>query len=205
MSTWTERYESLLYTAAALGTQSDDTALVKSSKRVHAVLQDWREIEADGVRLKTLAIAARARVQVADAALDHRLAVFARAILQDVSEDSELYRRFFPEPHEEVIALGLDAELPTAMLVAGLLADEQQLIPEGWREHREPVQRAVQLGNVALGDRAEAYAALGRHRAREEAWLETASAVDESVRERIRRIAESRGLSPRWAASFFPR
>ena len=198
---WDDVFEDLLFTAAALATQADDPALAPLLQRVEAALAEQRAVDADRQRLRAQAIAARARVAVADAALDHQLARFAKALVRESEPGSEGYVRFFPEPHEDVIALGLDAELPVATLIAELLADEESC-SEALRAHAPGVQQAVRLGNVALSDRAEAYAALGRLEARIEAWRETAAATKASVRRRLGALAEEQGLDGRWVASF---
>lgn len=198
-----DEYEELVYTTSALATQADDPALAPLLQRASAMLEDWLGIDAERRRLRSTAIAARARVAVADAALDHCVNAFAKALIDKDGRDSELYRRCFPEPHEQVIELGLDAELPAAMLVIAILGEDEDL-GASLEAHSAPLAHAVRLGNVVLTERAEAYAALGRHQARIEAWLEGAAAAERSLRRVLSELAQERGLGPRWAESFFP-
>lgn len=200
---WGNDYESLLYTTSALATQADDPSLASLLRRAGAMLEDWLVIEADRRRLRGTAVAARARVAVADAALDHCIGAFAKALIDEDGQDSDLYRRCFPEPHDQVIEFGLDAELPAAMLVVAILGEDEDL-GASLETHATPLTQAVRLGNVVLTERAEAYAAIGRHQARVEAWLEGAAAAERSFRRTLSTLAETRGLRPAWAASFFP-
>jgi len=197
-----DAYESLLYTTSALATQADDPALAPLLKRSSGMLEDGLAIDAELHRLRGTAVAARARVAVADAALDHCVGAFAQALINKDGRDSDLYRRCFPEPHEQVVELGLDAELPAAMLVIAILGEDEDL-GASLEQHAAPLRQSVQLGNVVLTERAEAYATLGRHQARVEAWLEGAAAAERSLRRVLGELAQARGLGPRWAASFF--
>ena len=198
-----DAYEALLYTTSALATQADDPALAPLLKRASSMLEDWIAIDSEQRRLRGSAVAARARIAVADAALDHCVSAFAQALIDKDGRDSDLYRRCFPEPHEQVIEMGLDAELPAAMLIIAILGEDEDL-GASLEEHATPLSQAVQLGNLVLTERAEAYATLGRHQARVEAWLEGAAAAERSLTRVLGELAEARGLGPRWAASFFP-
>ena len=122
---WEEAYEGLAFSAFALATQADDPQLAKLATEVRGLLGDWEHVEADRRRARAEAIAARAHVAVADAALDLALTRIAETILgeTDGSREHGLYQRFFPEPHERVIALGLDAELPIAAAAMAQLDD----------------------------------------------------------------------------------
>lgn len=200
---WEEVYEDLAFTAFALASQADDGAIARLFTQVQSVLADWVAIEADRRQLRGAAIAARAQVKVADAALDLALGKIAEAVLAetDGSRDHDLYQRFFPEPHERVIALGLDAELPSAGLVMAQL-DEGDA-PTSLTANADGLRLCLTVGNQALVARAETYAALGRLQARVEAWFETAFAVHENVQADLIDLGDERGLSERWAESFF--
>lgn len=203
---WEEAYEELAYTAFALRTQVDDPPIAKLHTEVVGVLGDWERIEADRRQLRGAAIAARANVRVADAALDLVLHKLAETILQETDDDpeAELYTRFFPEPHERVIALGLDAELPIASAAMAQL-DEGEAVPEPLMAHVSPLRSCLTLGNAALAARADAYAGLGRLQARIEAWMETADATARNVHADLTALGDARGLSYRWTSSFFAR
>lgn len=200
---WLHARGELVHLGAALATQADVPPLDRLLRRVRGELEEWQQIEADGEDLRHLATAACARVAVADAALDHRLARLGDALI--ANGEPERYARFFPEPHEEVIALGLACELPAAMLAAERLAEAGS--EDGGSElaetHLEPLRAAIQLGTVALSDRAHAYAELGRHQARLEAWLESHGAIVATTRATLARVAGERGLSERWVRAFF--
>jgi hypothetical protein len=200
---WDDTYEDLAYTAFALATQADDPALGALYARVTGVLADWERIEADRRRLRGAAIAARAAVQVADAALDIELRRLAEAVLAECEGDraSELYRRYFPEPHEHVIALGLDGELPAASVAMAQLDESKP--SDALLAHVVPLRTCLALGNAALMQRAEAYAELGRMQARLEAWLEGAAATMRTVRRDLASLGETRKLGHHWSASFF--
>lgn len=203
---WELQFESLAFTVEALlaHPEPDDQELGRLAARTTAVLADWEEIDADGRGLGRNALHAAARVRAADIALDHALGVFAADVLEAASGDraSELYGRFFPEAHEDVLEMGLDASLPVVML--GVLSLEQDsALPEGLRAHSTTLKDAVSLGNAALAERAEAFADLGRHQARVEAWKETAAATHRNLFRALTRLATARGLPERWASAFF--
>lgn len=201
---WEDAYEELAFTAFALSTQADDAVVGRLLTEVRAVLGDWERIEADRMRLRGEAIASRAAVRVADAALDVTLGKLAEVILEETGGDREdaLYHRFFAQPHEHVIELGLDAELPTASAAMAQL-DEGEAVPDALKALIDPLRRCLTIGNQALGAKADAYADLGRLEARVEAWFETASAVARSVHRELTQVGEERGLPYRWTASFF--
>lgn len=201
---WDDTYEDLAFTAFALATQTDDAAIGPLYVKVTGVLADWERIEADRRRLRGAAIAARAAVHVADCALDLELHRLADAVLAECDGDrgSELYRRFFPEPHEHVIELGLDGELPAASVAMAQLDEGKP--SEALQAHVNPLRACLTIGNSALVQRAESYAELGRMQARLEAWLESAAAVTRTVRAELARVGQERGLGAHWSASFFP-
>lgn len=203
---WEESYEEIAFTAFALASQADDADLAKLARELGGVLADWERIETDRRRLRAAAIASRAHARVADAALDLALTKIAEAILAatDGKTDHDLYQRFFPEPHERVIALGLDAELPIAAAAMAQL-DEGEVVPEALRGYAETLRACLSIGNAALTARAEAYADLGRLEARVEAWLETAECTLRNVHGDLTLLGDRRGLSYRWTASFFAR
>jgi len=205
-ASWEEAYEELAYTAFALRTQADDPQIAKLHTEVVGVLGDWEHIEADRRRLRATAIAARANVRVADAALDLALRKIAETILEetDGDADADLYTRFFPEPHERVIALGLDAELPIASAAMAQL-DEGEAVPDALKAHIDPLRSCLTVGNAAITGRADAYAGLGRLQARIEAWMETADATARNVHSDLTALGDARGLSYRWTSSFFAR
>ncbi len=204
-ASWENVYEELAFTAFALQTQADDAALARYFTQVQGVLADWERIEADRRQIRAAAIAARAHVKVADAALDLLIQRIAETTLAESDgERGELYQRFFPEAHERVVALGLDGELPAASVVMAHL-DEGREVPEALMAYVDPLRRCLALGNGALTGRADTYAALGRLQARVEAWLETADAVSRNVHTDLTKLSEERGLSYRWVASFFTR
>ncbi len=201
---WLRRRGDLIFVGAALATQSDDPRIHRLLARIRAELEEWQAIETDGEDLRAMATAARARVSIADAALDHRLHRFATDLLETCDAASDTYQKFFPEPHEEIIALGLACEIPMATLVLGRLASKDHAAQTLRDAHADALRAALQLGHVALSDRAEAYAALGRHQARTEAWLTSCAAILRTTRDALAKLAEDRRLSPRWVDAFFP-
>ncbi len=159
------------------------------------------EITLDGFALRRRAIAASAAVQHADAMLDSFIAKFARDVQSIGDAGKALYDRFFPTHHADVIELGLDAEVPVAALILNTLDDET--VPASLREHKPMVHALLQRANGALTERAEAYAVLGRHQARVDAWLESAAGLQRGLRRTLHGLAESTGRPSRWALSFF--
>lgn len=202
---WEAAFEALAYLNEALCAFTGDEALHRLSDRVSRVLVDGERIEHDRRLIWRSLVAAQAHVRLADAALDHQLSLFAHVLLEHVegSRDHALYRRVFPEPHEDIIDLGLDAEVPMVTLVLSVL-DEDESIVANVRDRRDLLRRALQQANGALAERADAYANLGRHRARVEAWLETASCTSRVVGRELERIAKERRLGTRWLQAFVP-
>lgn len=200
---WDAAYESVAFTLEALRAY-EDPALGPLAARLGVVVRDWHGINGKGLELRHEAVAAEARVAVADALLDGALERFAGALLEHTqgSREHELYKRLFPAPHEEVVALGLDAEVPVVTLIAQTLEQEEGL-PDGLRSHREPLRAALQRGTAALSGRPTALANLGRHAARMEAWLEHAANSRQSIHRSLRAVAEQRRLPARWVQGFF--
>jgi hypothetical protein len=197
-TSWEATWASLTQAAFALDTVSDDEALAPVSRRVQASLREWAELEAQRLRLRTAALGASARIRVADAALDHRIEALASLVIESHGgEKGERYRSLFPEPHDGIVALGLDAEVPAVTLVLSELERAQDL-PEDLRAHIEPLRTALQVSNRALMDRGEVYAALGSLQARVEAWLDSADVLREHVYDTLGTIAKDRGLPLRW-------
>ncbi len=204
---WQCEFESLAFTAEALlaHPEPDDQELGRLARRVASVLADWEEIDGGGRGLRRAAIYAAARVRAADVALDVAIGAFANDVLRVVSDDrgSDLYQRFFPEPHEDVIELGVDAALPAVMAITlALSADEA--VSNDFGKHADDLRASMQLAHTALAERADVLADFGRHLARVEAWKESARATRRNLRRAIGALAEGRGLPPRWAAAFFP-
>lgn len=202
---WEAAFEGLAYLHEALSSFFDDEALRRLAQRTAMVLVDGERIEHDRRLLWRSVVASQAQVRLADAALDHQLSLFAGVLLDQVKGDrgDALYTRLFPEPHEDVIDLGLDAEIPVVTLILMVL-DEDESIPARLRDRRDILRAALMKGNAALGNRAETYANLGRHRARVEAWLETASCTSRAVGRELERLAKERGLGMRWLQAFVP-
>ncbi len=203
---WEAEFQSLAFTAEALlaHPEPDDQPLGRLASRTASVLADWEEIDLDGRALRRDAIHAAAKVRAADIALEEALGLLVQDVLDATGDDrnSDLYQRFFPEPHEDLIEMGLDASLPVVMgfLVA---LDQDDSLPEQVRAHEDTLRPALQLGNSALAERAEALANLGRHQARTEAWRETAAATRRNLHRALGRIAEQRNLPARWVDAFF--
>jgi hypothetical protein len=199
---FTTMYETLTLTAEALKTHPEDPELARLARWLGGALADWEAIEAAGLGLKKLSLQAAAHVRVADALLDHALGAFATALLDHLKGDtrSALYQRLFPEPHQDVIDLGLDAELPVAAHIVAALEHDEALA--ALKEHRAALGAVVALGTRALTTRADALANLGRHTARMQGWLESAGSMQAIVARTVTRVAEERKLSPRWARAF---
>lgn len=203
---WESDFESLAFTAEALiaHPDPDDAELGRLSRRATAVLADWEEIDMAGRGARRAALNAAARVRAADVALDQSLTEFARDLLAHVHGDRnhELYTRLFPEPHEDVIELGVDAELPSATLLLMAL-DADPSLPAHLKSHHGALRVAVQLGTRALAERADTLADIGRHHARVEAWRDGAAAMMRNLHRWINNVGEARNMPPRWASAFF--
>ncbi len=193
------------FTVEALSALPGDADLVKLSSRAAALLNDWENIEAEGQRLSRAVVRATAHVRIADVTLAIALGAFANDLLELVKGDTsnELYGRYFAEPHEDVIAMGLDSEVPEVTLIVHALDRAGDDAPASLRAHLEPLRTGLKLGNGALASRSDALADLGRHSARVEAWYEAAESTLGSIHARLGRISESRGLPETWPDAFF--
>lgn len=195
--------DALTFTVEALSARGDDAKLQGLAQRLAPLLSDHATIEADGRALRRAVIAATARVKVADAALDAGISAFARELLtlSGGAEDAR-YQGYFVDGHDDIIALGLDSELPQVAVIVGRL-DGDADAPAALRAHLEPLRAAMRLGNAALADRSDAYTDLGRHEARCVAWRETAGCALRSTRRALVALATDRGLAPTWIDTFF--
>jgi hypothetical protein len=193
------------FTVEALAAIAGDADLHKLSARVNGLLTDWEGIDAEGRRLERAVIRASAHVKVADATLDAAIAAFATDLVAHVGGDLShaTYTGFFTEPHDEVIAMGLDSEVPEVTLIVHALDQQGEAAPAKLRAHLEPLRAGLKLGNGALASRSDALADLGRHMARVEAWHETAAASLRSTHAALARTALKRALPASWADAFF--
>lgn len=195
--------DALLFSVEALSTRDDDPALLALAARLRPLVEDFAVIEADGRERRRAVIAATARAKVADAALDAGIAAFARDLVAlSGGADDPRYKGYFVDGHDEVIAMGLDSELPQVAVIVGRL-DADPDAPPVLRAHLGTLRAALQLGNSALGDRSDAYADLGRHEARCVAWRETASCALRGARRALVALATDRGLAPNWVDTYF--
>jgi hypothetical protein len=195
-------YESIAFTVEALAARADEAELTRLADRVRGVLTDWENLHATRRLLRRAALQASAHVHVADATLDSAIGTFAREVVAVSGRDSALYQRFFPESHEEIIAMGLESELPVVTLVLAQL-DTSSDVPAPLAAHAVALRAGLRLGNAALANRADALADLGRHSAREESWGETSLASLVSVRRTLEKMAVTRGLPASWVSAFF--
>lgn len=202
---WEQAYESVAFTVDALSTHPTDHDLVRLAGRVASLLTDWEAIHADGRRLRRAVVFSTARARVADATLDGAIGAFAADLLAIVNNDttSDLYKRFFTEPHEDIIAMGLDSEVPIVTLIVSALGQNTET-PDALKKHHVALLDGLRLGNSALASRSDALADLGRHTARVESWYDSARSTLNSVGRALSRLASDRKLSPSWADSFFP-
>jgi hypothetical protein len=195
-------YESVAFTVEALAARPDDADLARLADRVRGVLADWESLDATRRSLRRTALQASAHVHVADATLDAAIAAFARDLVAVAGQNSELYQRFFPDSHEEIIAMGLESELPVVTLVLAQL-DASTDVPAHLASHTDGLRAGLRLGNGALANRADALAELGRHGAREQSWDETSLATLVSVRRALEKLATTRSLPASWVSAFF--
>lgn len=195
--------DELIFSVEALSARADDAALHGIAARLTSLIDDFAAIDLDGRARRRAILAATARAKVADAALDAGIAAFARDLLALAggSEDPR-YAGYFVEGHEEVIAMGLDSELPQVAVIVGRL-DGDADAPAALRAHLEPLRAALQMGTAALADRSDAYADLGRHEARCVAWRETAACALRGARRALVTLATDRGLAATWVDTYF--
>lgn len=195
---WEASWAALTQAAFALDAVSDDESIAPLLRRVQASLREWSEIESQRLRLRTAALGVTARIRVADAALDHRIESIGSAVIESHGgRDGARYKSLFPEPHEGIVALGLDSEVPAATLVLSELERAQDL-PSDLTAEIEPLRTALQVSNRALVDRGEVYSALGSLQARVESWLDSAAILHDHVLSELGVIAKQRGLPLRW-------
>jgi hypothetical protein len=193
------------FTMEALSAIPGDVELTKLATRASALLDNWGSIDAQSRLLERDVIRASAHVRVADAMLDAALAAFASDLVGVVAGNLQhaLYVRFFPVQHDEVIAMGLDSEVPEVTLIVHALDHGAGDVPERLRVHVEPLRAGLRLGNGALASRSDALGELGRHMARVEAWHEAAESTQRSLHTALARIADKRKLPATWADAFF--
>jgi hypothetical protein len=201
---WEASFDAVAFTVDALQAHPSDHALARLGSRLGSLLEDWETIDSAGRGLRRAALRASAQCRAADGSLDAALGAFATELLAHVGGDTSasLYQKFFSEPHEDIIAMGLDSEVPLVTLTVSLL-DSQPELTDGLKAHAAPLRDALRLANGALANRADALADLGRHGARVEAWHDTARSTVDSTRKALGRLAAERKLPAHWAASFF--
>lgn len=196
--------DTVAFTIAALAANPADNDLVRLSHRLAPLLIEWDSLDATRRRLHRAVIASTAQTRVADATLDAAIEAFANDLLETVhgDHDNNLYKLFFTEPHEDIVAMGLDSEVPVVTLLVTALESTPDLSPK-LKAHLEPLRNGLRLGNSALVGRADALGELGRHIARELAWAESAESSLGSVHRALERLADTRDLPPSWPDAFF--
>lgn len=195
--------DALIYTVEALGAREGDVELAALAKRLAPIVADYEAIEADGLALRRAVIRATAHARVADCALDAGIAAFAKDLLALTGgADDARYAGYFIDGHEDVIAMGLDSEVPVVTVILGKLSADASA-PPTLRAHLDPLRAALRQGNAALANRSDAYADVGRHEARRVAWQETAQSALRSARRALVARATNRGLAPTWVDTFF--
>jgi hypothetical protein len=166
--------------------------LIERSKQLRSEQQGAWEGEID----------AQAGVDAVNDALDVTTVDFGRALDNEIRDrKSPAYRRYFPVPPSEVVALGLENELERVRSWPDYLAGEEsaalKAFGDRFREH-------IAAGDAAVEARRMAAAARANHRASAiHRFFDDVNGARQSLHALLTQRAVERRLGRRWADRFF--
>lgn len=197
---WDAARKELRWTASAL--RAEGQAKLDEACRKH--LAQWVERDTERRDAEDAEVDANALVATRDARLDRAYRSFEEQCGHDFGRDSAEYRALFPEPPNEVIALGLESELVRLGPLLGAAREKQKALSADAKKKLAAVQKAMNEGKAALTAREEATLGLGRVRLRLQTWREDANALRRSVHNQLETHALAQKLPRDYADGFFP-
>jgi hypothetical protein len=199
---WENGRKDVRHTAATLIASEVHIALAKPVKHL---LTRWNEIDqerrdADDKLVDANALVAWIDVRVLDPLVTELASLLLHEAKQDRSDPK--FKRFFPEPPNEVVRLGLESEIQRTKAFFNV-AEEVPTSPEA-KAILAKIAAAHQQGDTALKTREEATLHVARISLRIQTWKEDANGVRRSVKTNLDAYANDNGLPRDHGDAFFP-
>jgi hypothetical protein len=196
---WAAARQDVRYTAAALDASE---AHGKQAEAARVLLAKWDEAERLRQAAEDAVVAANALVALRDVQLDELVGRLAQKLRGEHGrDDAPAFRRYFPEPPNEVIRLGLESELSR---IRGFFTVAAEHAPSAEvAAILKGLQELEARGRQALAQREQAATERARASLRVQSWKDEANAVRRSLANQLEAYAIERGLSADYAERFF--
>lgn len=176
-----------------------------AAKPVKELLIRWNETDQGRRDADDKLVDANALVAWIDGrVLDPLVTEFASLLLHEAKQNrlDPRFRRFFPEPPNEVVRMGLESEIKRTKVFFGV-AEEVPISQEG-KAILARIADAHKQGEAALAAREEATLHVARISLRIQTWKEDANGVRRSVKTHLDAYANENGLPRDYSDAFFP-
>jgi hypothetical protein len=199
---WENVRKDVRHTAATLTASEAHLALAKPVKQL---LTRWNETDqerrdADDKLVDANALVAWIDVRVLDSLVTELASLLLHEARQDRSDPK--FKRFFPEPPNEVVRMGLENEIKRTKAFFSV-AEEVSTSKEG-KAILAKIVAAHKQGEAALTAREEATLHVARISLRIQTWKEDANGVRRSVENKLDAHANEHGLPRDYSDAFFP-
>jgi hypothetical protein len=201
-TSWENARKDVRHTASTL-TASE--VHLPAAKPLKTLLTRWNEIDqerrdADDQLVDANALVAWIDVRLLDPLVTELASVLLHGARQDRSDPK--FKRFFPEPPNEVVRMGLESEIKRTKAFFNV-AEEVQTSQEA-KAILAKITAAHKQGEAALAAREEATLHVARISLRIQTWKEDANGVRRSVANKLDAHANENGLPRDYSDAFFP-
>jgi len=199
---WENARKDVRHSAATLTASEIHLA---AAKPVKELLLRWNETDQERRDADDRVVDANALVAWIDVrVLDPLVTELASLLLHEAKQDRSdpKFRRFFPEPPNEVVRMGLESEIKRTKAFFGA-AEEVPISQEG-EAILAKIADAHKRGDAALKAREEATLHIARISLRIQTWKEDANGVRRSVKTNLDAYANENGLPRDYSDPFFP-
>ncbi len=169
---------------------------------IEALIERAKQLRTEQLGAWEGEIDAQAGVDAVNDALDATTVDFGRALDNEIRDRKHpTYKRYFPIPPSDVVALGLESELERVRSWPEYLATEEsatlKAFADRFREH-------IAAGDAAVEARRMAAASRANHRAAAiQRFFDDVNAARQSLHALLTQRAVERRLGRRWADRFF--
>lgn len=198
---WDEARRDVRYVAAALEATDEHAALAKP---LRGLLAQWKIIESDREDADDAMVDSNAVVRRLDGWLDREVNKLAGQLLAENDRDTSApgYKRYFTEPPNEIIRLGLESEIQRTRKF-DTVAEELGAT----KEVKSILKRMGEIqakGDTALRGREKVAETQGRVSLRISTWKDDANHARRSVESALESFAAEHRLPRTYADEFFP-
>jgi hypothetical protein len=200
-TSWEGGRADVLYTVAVLEAADVHDKLKRA---VALQLERWNTVEKTRRAADDAVVSANASVAWADHLLDGAVRAFANELLRDVGGDASRrsFAAFFPEAPNEIIRMGLEAEVERCERFAAVAA--KVTLSKNAAAKLAAVNDAIALGRTALVRRRDAFTARAQAALDVASWKESSNATRNSVHVQLQTWAIEHEQERAYADRFFP-